>query len=84
MQSNAQAMRRFLNHKVTQLQHNFGFISDPDKKLLYNFREAIRQLDTSTIIDTNITQSYTTKTNVIKPQPKNLSMHNLCQEIQPQ
>ncbi len=81
--SNSQATKRFLNHKIIQLKNNFGFIANPNKKLQYNFREALRQLDTSSLVNTDSRQSYTTKTNLFQLQPKNLSMHNLCQEIQP-
>jgi len=80
--SNSQATKRFLNHKIIQLKNNFGFIANPNKKLQYNFFEALHQLDTSSIINTNNHQLYTTKTNLFQLQPKNLSMHNLCQEIQ--
>ena len=79
---NQQATEWFLHHKTIQIKHNFGFISDPNKKLHINFQEAIRKLDTYHIIDTNVKQSKTNKTNLIRLQPKNLSMHNLCKEKQ--
>jgi len=81
--SNSQATKRYFNHKIIQLKNNFGFIANPNKKLQYNFFEALHQLDTSSIINTNNHQLYTTKTNLFQLQPKNLSMHNLCQNTTP-
>jgi hypothetical protein len=68
--TNSQATKCFLSHKIIQLQNNFGFIADPNKKLQYNFREAIRQLDTSTTMNTNSYQSYTAKTNLFHYNPR--------------
>jgi len=59
------------------------YISDPNKRAHHNFQEAIRKIDHSHIINTHPNNSHTNRKDLAQLQPKNLSMHNLCQETKP-
>jgi len=79
MKRNETTYNEIIKNKLTNIQKRYDFICDPNVTPTKNFTNSINSLSKTSAITTN-TMALNETEHTLHLQPKNLSVHNLCND----